>query len=204
MTVTIDIDRLIAAAIDGPCQKTREEIESTVRQCLTRAIAEAEMDLQSGHPTGTPGTALSADEVREQLRQLGEKIGKSPDRQYLQWAPLQSGISQLRGLFEVLQAEEGGHQHEPTISISAVENRIAQCIAGCLAGEHGQSPDTAHILALLADNRVVLPLRDGRVSVSLHRVHVTVQDNFSGSCLCGLLDVLMAGHMGTATKVVAI
>lgn len=149
---------------------------------------------------GAMETLLSDAQYRKQL--LNETDGTN---QNLLCTPLQKyrqGISQLTRIFEVLQNEP--KEYPPFFSISAenAEMEIARCISECLTDVPLRKRSISYVRALLRLNRVVVPLRTGNHCVSLHKVHVILQDNYAGSCLCNLMNIMLAGHLQSETKVI--
>jgi hypothetical protein len=110
---------------------------------------------------------------------------------------------QLQRIFAVLPNEAVNYGDDLPTSFARVETEIAKCISGCLTDVPPQKRDIAYVRSLLRDYKVVVPVRDGNPTVSLHRVHVILQDNFPGSCFCNLMNILLAGWMNTTTKVIS-
>jgi hypothetical protein len=109
---------------------------------------------------------------------------------------------QLQRLLEVLQGELINYEGDLPTSSARVEKEIARCISECLADVDRQRKDIPYVQSLLRVYKVVLPHRDGKPTVSLHKVHVILQDNFPDSCLCKLMNILLADWMNTTTKVI--
>ena len=108
----------------------------------------------------------------------------------------------LQRIFEVLPNELIDYPDDLPTSFVAVETEIARCISGCLADAPEQMRDISYIQSLVRDYRVVSPVRVGNPTVSLHAVHLIVQDNFEGSCFWKLLNILATGFMNTETKLI--
>jgi len=139
---------------------------------------------------------------RDHLQALNEIYDKILCRQFSLSRQFRFGIEELARIFEVLRSEEDSHSDSLFTSSVAVETVLAKYIAECLSDCSAQMRNTSHILSLLRDYRVVIPLQDGSHTVSLRRLHLILQDNFQDSCLCGLLNIFLAGSMGVTTKVI--
>ena len=111
-------------------------------------------------------------------------------------------IVQLSRILETLQDESTDYSGGLPTSFVRAENAIARCISECLRDYPGQKIGTSHIQSLLREHKVVRLLPDGTHSVSLHTVHTILQDNFPNSSLCLLFNILLAGWMGSSTKVI--
>lgn len=83
-------------------------------------------------------------------------------------------------------------QHVLSTSLSVVATEIAKCIAGCLADAPLHKSSVTLLRQLLIDYKAVQSLHDGRTLISLHRVHLILQDNFSNSCLCRFCDIMLS------------
>jgi len=154
------------------------------------------------HQTETEalGKLPSDSQYREQL--LNETGDKNQNQLCTPQAQYQIGILQLNRIFEVLQNESKECRDSLPISSELVEMEIAKCISKCLGDVPEQKRSIAHVQALLRKYKVVVPLRTGNHSVSLHKVHVILQDNYAGSYLCSLMNIMLAGFMGSETKVI--
>ncbi len=113
-----------------------------------------------------------------------------------------SAILELQKIFEVLLLELKDYPDDLPTSFVAVETTIAKCISECLPDVPEQNRNISDIQALLRGYRVVRLVHGKNPSVSLHKVHLLLQDNYEGSFLCGLMNMLLAGFMGTHTKVI--
>lgn len=139
----------------------------------------------------TQSEAEQIAEVQAQLLSLSEIFGKTPYRLFGQYHRCQVGIQGLSRIFGVLQSEEEAGRSVLSTYSAHVEREITKCISECLSSSDGQTKDIRHILSLVKSYRVVRPLPGGKCSVSLLQIHLILQDNYQGSCLCKLLDILM-------------
>lgn len=135
----------------------------------------------------------------QQLNEIGDKI-QNP--QYMQLAALAGGISQLHRLSEVLQNESKGCRDDLSTSFVFAETQIAKCIFECLSCSLEESPNIGEILSHVKDYTVVQPLPSGKHSLSLHKVHLILQDNYPSSFLCVLFNLLLCGRNNGVTKVI--
>jgi hypothetical protein len=81
-------------------------------------------------------------------------------------------------------------------SFARVEKEIAKCISECLSDVPSRKRNVHQILQYVVDYRVVRFHHSGTPKVSLHRVHLILQDNFPGSCFCRFCNIMLAGFMG--------
>lgn len=136
------------------------------------------------------------------LQQLNEIGGMIQNPQYKQSAELVAGILQLHHLSGVLQNESVNYPDDLSISFVSAEIQIAKCISECLAYSHEENQDTEKILSLVKDYKVVRPLPLGKHSLSLHKVHLILQDNYPSSYLCSLFNLFLCGRDNGITKVI--
>lgn len=146
-------------------------------------------------------TLLSDSQFREQL--LNGTDDKNPNQLCTPHHQYQTGILQLNRIFEVLQNELKESQDGLSISSERVEMEIAKCISQCLQDVPLQKRNISYVQALLRLYKVVVPLQNGNHSVSLHKVHMILQDNYADSCLCGLMNIFLAGFLKSETKVIS-
>jgi len=133
-----------------------------------------------------------------------EILDKTLCQRSLQEVRAHSASLQLRTILEALPNEESALGDDLPTSFVDVENRVAKCISECLRDVPSQRRGIERVQSLLRSYKVVRPLRGGTQSVSLHRVHVILQDNFPDSWLCFLMNMTMAGWMNTTSMTVAI
>ena len=149
-----------------------------------------------------PSVGLQAKEVRDRLQLLNESFDKSLNslsplcRQYA------TGILQLSKIFAVLQTETEVRQGVLSISLPLAVKEVELYISECLADLLSKKRDTSHIPYYVRIYKVVTPLPGGKCSVSLPRIHLILQDNFQGSSLCSLFDVIRGCYHNVETKVV--
>lgn len=149
---------------------------------------------------GTSSAVNQAAEVRERLQALNESCGKSRYSLSPLYRQYQTGISGLCRIFAMLQTEEEARQDGRSISLplasTEVERYISECLTGLLSGSLG----TSQIPSLLRAYGVVTPLPDGKSSVSPFQIHLILQDNFQGSWLCGLFDMMFGCRPDVESK----
>lgn len=138
--------------------------------------------------------------VRERLQSLCESYGKNQSRQSLLCRKYLTGISELSKIFAMLQTEEEARQDGLSTSSPDAVTPAEQCISECLADLLQEICDTSSILSLLRVYGVVTPLPCGKNSVSLSRIHLILQDNFQGSSLCRLFNVMLGCYPGAESK----
>lgn len=148
------------------------------------------------------GNLLEKEPVQQPLQH--EIPDKTLCPQFLQEGRAHSARLQLRTILEALPNEEVHPGDDLPTSFVDVENRLARCISECLIDVPSQMRDVDHVQSLLRVYRVVQPLLGGTHTVSLHRVHVILQDNFPDSWLCLLMNMTLAGWMDTTSMTVAI
>lgn len=156
-------------------------------------------NLQKG--SDSEGSRLLVEQVLPELQH--EIHDKSHDQQYQLLDEFQRSICSLHRIFEVQRNETASYPDDLPTSFASVETEIAKYISKCLADVAEHSRKISDIQALLRANRVVVLLRDQSCSVSLHRLHVILQDNYQDSCLCKLLNVFLAGFIFTKTTQIA-
>lgn len=130
------------------------------------------------------------------------------DTNHYQHNPLSAkylqGVGQLLKMFDMLPNESVNYQSDLPTSSVAVEIEIARCISTLLPDVDKPKSDIPYIQALLKSYRVVLPLSTKTQSVSLHQIHVLLQDNYPNSCFCLLMNILLAEWMGSKSKTIAL
>ena len=151
---------------------------------------------------GTQSTAEQIATVQEHLQSLSEIFGKTPYRLSGQYRRCHTGMQELSRIFGVLQSEEEAGRGGLSTFSAHVETEIAKCISECLSSFDGQKRDIRYILSLVKSYRVVRPLPGGKCSVSLLQIHLILQDNFEGSCLCNLLNILLGCYPDTVAKTI--
>lgn len=125
-----------------------------------------------------------------------------PDLQSFQLAQVEQALGLLQRIAALQRNEVISYPDDLSTSFVAVERKIARCISECLPDVPERKRGISHIQVLLRDYRVVRFVPGQSPSVSLQRVHSILQDNYAGSCLCGLLNILLAGFLQTQTKVI--
>lgn len=94
---------------------------------------------------------------------------------------------------EVRQNEVKGFQGDLPTSLQGVEMDLAQCISQCLHDLPLQKRNTSVVLNLLRQYKVLIPLSDQkRMSISLAKLEILIQDNYRDSFL-GELFAFMLG-----------
>lgn len=107
----------------------------------------------------------------------------------------------LRRIFEVMQAESADYPDDLPISFVDVETEIAKCISGCLPDCLEKNKNISLVQSLLRDYKVVRLVPNGNPTVSLRQIHLILQDNFQGSYLLNLLNLVLA-EFGTQSKTI--
>lgn len=92
----------------------------------------------------------------------------------------------------VRRSADGAGQYVSATSLFRVATEIAKCIGGCLADVAPHRRSVHLIRQLLIDYKAVQSLRDGRTLISLYRVHLILQDNFSNSYLCKFCNIMLS------------
>jgi hypothetical protein len=154
------------------------------------------------HQKGNRGYAGKAPVRPGHWQSKNENPCTSLHRQHLLSAQYSRGISQLCRIFEAMQNEAVDYEGDLPISFVSVEREIAKCISGCLSDFPVQKRDISRIQSLLRDYKVVVPVRGQNPTVSLHKVHLILQDNYKGSSLCKLFNMLLGCSDNVNAKVV--
>lgn len=141
-------------------------------------------------------------EAQALLQSLHENGGRSLHQQSLLSIEYRQAALLLPRIFEVLQLEVVENRDDLPTSFVDVENEIAKCMQVCLKDAPVRKRRIEYIQSLVADYRVVSVVLGKNPSVSLHKVHLIVQDNFPNSSLCLLLNILLAGWRDVTTKVI--
>lgn len=131
-----------------------------------------------------------------------ETYGTIPNQQQSISAEYLQAVKWLHEIFVMRQSESANYADDLPTSFVRVEKEIARCISECLADVPARMRSASYIQSLVRAYRVVQPLPGERHSVSLRKVHLILQDNFEGSCFCKLLNILLAGFMGSETKTI--
>ncbi|MBU2525202.1 MAG: hypothetical protein KKC03_01185 [Bacteroidetes bacterium] len=145
---------------------------------------------------------VARDQVHPQKQR--ETPGTNPCPQGVQSAIDRSALLQLTRLTAMLPNESASYPDDLPTSFACAEKALAECISKCLADVPLQKRSTAYVQSLLRDYRVIVPVRGQNPSVSLQRVHLILQDNYQGSSLCLLFNILLAGWLGLTAKVITI
>lgn len=126
------------------------------------------------------------------LQELSEMIDESRDLPRLQLLLFRSAILRLLRIFEEQRDGVKGFVDEKSISSAAFEKELAECISGCLPDVPLRKKNISRIQSLVAGGKLVQSLPDETLSVSPFRAHMLFQDNYAGSCLCRLFNLLFA------------
>lgn len=110
----------------------------------------------------------------------------------------------LRHLFAMQQNEIPNYQGDLPTSLLSCERAVAKYMSECLQDCPSHKRDISYISTLLRDYKVVLPVRGQSPSVSLGKVHLILQDNYKGSSLCSLFDLLLGCTNLAQPKVIII
>lgn len=171
---------------------------SILPQSVLESLSETGLDTLS--KTGIVDFRQSSVPKHPQLS--NETYGTIPNRQQYISAEYLRAVKWLHEIFVMRQSESVNYEGGLPTSFVRVEKEIARCISECLADVPAQMRSASYIRSLVRAYRVVQPLPDERHSVSLRKVHLILQDNFEGSCFCKLLNILLAGFMGSETKTI--
>lgn len=183
--------------------KESERIRGLIQHTMKQEFNLQRTDFQIPNPEmETEQMKKRRADLQVRLQQLNETACMIPDSQSDLFLEYLSGVHLLKQIFEVLPAESKGYPDDSATSFDDVEKEIARCISVCLRDVPSRKRCIDGIQSLLRGQRVVVPVRGQNPTTSLHRVHVILQDNFPGSCLCKLLNILLAGFMNTQTKVI--
>lgn len=155
------------------------------------------------HQTGKFSTAETEALVQEHLQRLNESLGKIRGQGSLLSREYQFQIAELSRIFAMRQNERSAHRGEQSIFSPDAVREVERCISECLAGLLPGTQDTNDILSLLRDYRVVRALSERKCCVSLTRLHSILQDNFRGSLLCRLFNMILGCHPLTESRVIA-
>ncbi len=179
-------------------KQSHNKLSSILLQFVLESLSETGLDTLS--KTGIVDFRQSSVPRHPQLS--NETYGTIPNRQQYISAEYLRAVKWLHEIFVMRQSESAGYEGDLPTSFVCVETEIARCISECLADVPARMRSVSYIRSLVRCNRVVQLLPDGRHSVSLRKVHVILQDNFEGSCFCKLLNILLAGFMGSETKTI--
>lgn len=152
--------------------------------------------------TGSARTETLIKEVPAQMLLQNEIHGKNLDQQYILLDEFRRGMLQLNKIFEVRQNELTSYPDDLATSFACVEMEIAKCISGCLPYSEQENQDIDLCLSLVRDYRVVVPVRGQNPTVSLHRFHLILQDNFPDSYLTKLFNIFLLGFEAVQPKVI--
>lgn len=140
-----------------------------------------------------------------QHSQIWNEIGDmSRSQEQRQTQPLLGANLMLQHLFAMQQNEIPNYQGDLPTSLLSCERALAKYMSECLQDCPSHKCDISYISTLLRDYKVVLPVRGQSPSVSLGKVHLILQDNYKGSSLCSLFDLLLGCTNLAQPKVVII
>ena len=158
-------------------------------------------DYQNPQTENSTAQILTVEALRRELQQ-NENLDKNHHQQFQPEAQYQKGIEQLYRIFSMLRSEAKADLDSSATSFACVEKEIAKCISECLQDVPPYIHDIDSIQSLLKDYKVIQFDSDQNPSVSLHRIHVILQDNYKDSSLCRLFNICITGFMGINTKVI--
>ena len=133
---------------------------------------------------------------------LNEIADTNPNQQSHLLAQHLAGKKALTRIIEMLPNELTKRPDVLPISFVNVEMEIARCISECLLGFPAQKRNISTVLSYVQDYKVVRPVSGQNPSVSLLQIHVILQDNYKGSSLCMLLDIMLGEFKKTTTKTI--
>lgn len=160
-----------------------------------------EKDFQT-RQTGTSENEMSSLKALDLLQSQSETRGTNLYQQSTLLREYHSGMKRLLLIFEAQQNELVEFGGDSPTSFATVEMEIAKCISGCLSDVPEQMRSISKVQSLLRDYRVLLPVRGQNSTISLHRIHLILQDNFQDSFLCQLMDLLLCDKFNTLSKVI--
>jgi hypothetical protein len=103
-------------------------------------------------------------------------------KEILQW--------QMKSVMQKNEDEEG--LHVSATSFDSVVMEISKCIEGCLSDSTSHNHSATYLRQLLIDYKAVQSLHSGKTLISLHKVHLILQDNFSDSWFCKFLNIMLS------------
>lgn len=125
-------------------------------------------------------------------RKWNEKHGMSHNLQFPLLAEYRKEILQWQTKTVKLPNVEEVNHHVSSTSFAYVVKELSKCIEGCLADSLSHSRNKISLPQLLTDYKVVQSLPDGKNLISLHKVHLILQDNFSDSWFCKFLNIMLS------------
>lgn len=175
-------------------------VMDTVLKAFTNLDFE-QMDSYNHQKGNEQEDAVEKDLIKP-LQQLNEISDTIQNPQCKQSAELYQGIQQLHYLSGVLQNEVTDYPCDLPTFFASAETQIAKCIFECLGDFHEENSSIEKILSLIKDYKVVRLLPEEKHTVSLHKVHLILQDNYPDSSLCSLFNLLLCGINNGTSKVI--
>ncbi|WP_312388733.1 hypothetical protein [Chryseobacterium sp.] len=143
---------------------------------------------------------LAKKELSQLLNEISDMILNQPREQFL------VSLAEIRQLHQIIAMPPFGlvnYEDDSPISFAFAETQLAKCISECLRDYPVRMSSIHEVLKLIQDGKVFQSLPQKKHSVSLARVHGILQDNFEGSFLTLLFDILLAGFYDSKTKVIS-
>lgn len=122
---------------------------------------------------------------------------KSLDFQY------RLGTHQLSKIFDMLPVESAKCPDDLTTWHDSVVKELAQYIARFLFDESEQKRRILALTRLINEYKVVQFVHQKNLTISLHRIHVLLQDNFPSSFFCDFLHLALIGRSNIQSKTIA-
>lgn len=136
-------------------------------------------------------------------RELRETPYKSRGQELYVDRKCRLGNQQLRSIIEVLRNEVVDYSGDLPTSFVCAEKALATSIEQCLCDCLPQTFGARRIRKQLRDYGVFGLLRGETPTVSLDRLHLLCQDNYQGSSLCLILDIVLGNRFGVQTKTIS-
>jgi len=154
------------------------------------------------HQMETGEIEISSLEALGHLQSPNETRGKNPYQQSMMLREYHLGMKRLLQIFEAQQNELVRFPDDLPTSFVNVEMEIAKCISGCLPDVPEQMRSVSQVQCLVRDYKVLVPVSGQNPTISLHKFHLILQDNFQGSFFCQLMDLLLCDKFNTLSKVI--
>jgi hypothetical protein len=174
-------------------------IAMNTKSTETKVLQEKDSQIRQTETSEIEMTSLQA---LDHLQSQNETRGKNLHQQSSLLHEYHQGMKRLMRIFEAQQNELRGYQDVLPTSFVTVEMEIAKCISGCLADVPEQKRSISQVQGLLRDYGVLVPVLGQNPTISLDKFHLILQDNFQGSYLCQLIDLMLCDKLNTLSKVI--
>lgn len=170
-------------------QRLKQTLVKTINQVFQESFAEMGLDTLQ---MGIGQEDVQTNNSRQTLQRRNGKICKSRSLRFPQLTEYRKEISQWQAKAVMPQTSDEVSLHVSTTSFAHVVKELSKCIEGCLGDSLSRNQNDISLPQLLIDYKAVQPLRDGKTLISLHKVHLILQDNFSNSWLCKFLNIMLS------------